>query len=359
MAAAGSRKTQYIIDEALAAPVGQRLLITTYTTANCDQIIHRICEANGYVPPNVRVQGWLSFLINQAARPYQSALTGQIDYVRSLNFKANRPPKVARANWQYYYFDGKGDFRPEGIAEFACHADQATGGRVIRRLEGLYDKIYIDEFQDLAGYDLDFLDLLFDSKIEIMIVGDPRQDTYATSQNRKNKHYRGQRMFNWLNERSAKCKVEPRTESWRCNQEICDWADALYPDLPPTTSRNLERTGHDGVFFLTQREVPAYVDAYRPTILRWDKTDNTLGLAARNMRGTKGCTFARVLIFPTKTMCKYLERRDRSDLGSLSALYVAVTRARFSVAFVVDRKEPANSMPTLFDDAPYIFRKAS
>ena len=81
--------------------------------------------------------------------------------------------------------------------------------------------------------------------------------------------------------------------------------------------------------------------------------------ASRNMRGAKGCTFDRVLIFPTKTTSKYLEHRDPSDLHSLSALYVAVTRARFSAAFVVEQKEPANSMPTLFDDAPYIFRKAS
>ena len=39
IAAAGSLKTQYVIDEALAAPVGQRVLITTYTRENCDQII--------------------------------------------------------------------------------------------------------------------------------------------------------------------------------------------------------------------------------------------------------------------------------------------------------------------------------
>ena len=47
IAAAGSLKTQYIIDEALAAPAGQRVLITTYTRENCDQIVRRLCQANG------------------------------------------------------------------------------------------------------------------------------------------------------------------------------------------------------------------------------------------------------------------------------------------------------------------------
>ena len=155
------------------------------------------------------------------------------------------------------------------------------------------------------------------------------------------------------------CAIEQRTESWRCNQEICDWADALYPDLPPTQSRNRKRTGHDGVIFLLPYEVAAYVETYQPTVLRWDKIVNTNGLPARNMRGAKGCTFDRVLIFPTRTIREYLRHRDPTDLKSLAALYVAVTRARYSVAFVVDRMDAANDQQRLFDDAPYIFRKAS
>jgi DNA helicase II / ATP-dependent DNA helicase PcrA len=356
IAAAGSRKTQYIVDNALAAPADERVLITTYTTANCEEITRRICKANGYVPSNITVLGWFAFLMNQAARPYQATITGEIDYARSLNFKGQHPFGVPRRWPLRYYFDSNADFYRNGVAEFAFYANQETNGRVIRRLEGLYEKIYIDEFQDLAAYDLKLLELLFDSKIGIEIVGDPRQQTYATNNNNKNSRYRGQAM-RWLNEHADKCEIEPRAESWRCNQEICDWADALYPDLPPTTSRNLERTGHDGIVFLTPSQVPAYVETHHPTILRWDKRNTTLGLASRNMKGAKGCTFDRVLIFPTKTMCKYLEHRDPSDLRSLSALYVAVTRARFSAALVVEQKKSANSMLTLFDDAPYILGK--
>jgi DNA helicase II / ATP-dependent DNA helicase PcrA len=75
-----------------------------------------------------------------------------------LNLKANRPLYIKRDDWRSYYFDGNGDFRPEGVSEFAFHADRETGGLVILRLEALYDEIFIDEFQDLAGYDLEFLE---------------------------------------------------------------------------------------------------------------------------------------------------------------------------------------------------------
>jgi hypothetical protein len=50
---------------------------------------------------------------------------------------------------------------------------------------------------------------------------------------------------------------------------------------------------------------------------------------------SKGSTFDRVLIFPTTPMRQYLEHRDPSKLKRPESLYVAVTRARYSVAFVV------------------------
>jgi ATP-dependent DNA helicase UvrD/PcrA len=167
--------------------------------------------------------------------------------------------------------------------------------------------VYIDELQDLAGYDLEFLDLLFTSPIKVIVVGDPRQHTYATNQASKNKRYRGNSIVDWLNQRQAICPIELRTESWRCNQEICDWADALYPELPRTASRNLDRTGHDGVFLLAAEHVSEYTKKYHPTILRWDKRADTQGLQAMNIGVSKGSTFDRVLIFPTNPITQYLE----------------------------------------------------
>lgn len=343
IAAAGSGKTEYIIGSALGVPA-QRVLITTYTRHNCDQIVSRIQRAEGCVPHYASVQGWFSFLINQAARPYQSSVTGQIDFAKALNLKANRPPGIARAHWRNYYFDPNGDFRPEGVSEFVCRANQATGGLVIQRLEALYDQIYIDEFQDLAGYDLEFLELLFASKILVTVVGDPRQHTYSTNRSRKNKQYQGHAMLDWLQQRAGTCRVEHRTESWRCNQAICDWADALYPELPKTISRNQARTGHDEVVLLARDDVPVYIEKFNPTILRWNRTSDTLGLPAMNIGVSKGSTFDRVLIFPTKPMLDYIKSGNPDTLGSREHLYVAVTRARHSVAFVVSRKE-ANYIP--------------
>jgi hypothetical protein len=339
IAAAGSRKTQLLIEAALAAPANRRVLITTYTRYNCDQIRRRLQEVNGFVAPNVSVMPWFTFLMNQAARPYQSGLTGRIDYAKSLNFEGRHPIGIPRSKPLQYYFDGNANFYRDGVAEFAFRADQATGGRVIRRLELLYHDVYIDELQDMVGYDLEFLDLLFASKIYVTAVGDPRQYTYSTNRSSKNKKFRGHAMVDWLHGRSELCAIETRAESWRCNQEICDWADALYPELPATSSRNEERTGHDGVFRVAHKDVLLYVKKYRPTILRWNRAANTLGLPAMNIGVSKGGTYDRVLIFPTQPMLQYLQSGDPAGLKAPEHLYVAVTRARHSVAFVVKQKD--------------------
>jgi len=53
-----------------------------------------------------------------------------------------------------------------------------------------------------------------------------------------------------------------------------------------------------------------------------------------NIGVAKGSTFDRVLLFPTNPILRYLEDRDETKLKAPERLYVAVTRARFSVAFV-------------------------
>jgi DNA helicase-2/ATP-dependent DNA helicase PcrA len=64
------------------------------------------------------------------------------------------------------------------------------------------------------------------------------------------------------------CEIEHRAESWRCNQAICDWADAPYPGLPKATARNRMRTGHDEVVLMAQDDAPVSVQKFNPAIPR-------------------------------------------------------------------------------------------
>ncbi|WP_163069612.1 UvrD-helicase domain-containing protein, partial [Acinetobacter baumannii] len=66
-------------------------------------------------------------------------------------------------------------------SDFAVRCDELTHGQVISRLADMYDEVYVDEVQDLAGYDLDLIERLLRSPIGITLVGDTRQATYATN----------------------------------------------------------------------------------------------------------------------------------------------------------------------------------
>ncbi|HEV2639393.1 MAG TPA: UvrD-helicase domain-containing protein [Actinocrinis sp.] len=334
IAAAGSRKTQHIIDCVLSEP-DQQVLVTTYTNENLRQIMERLSAGTGTLPSNVTVLGWFSFLLNECVRPYQSFVLGDVGVVRGLDFIGARPRFVTKSNPRKYYLDTHSSIYRNGVADFACDANTLSGGKVIDRLARVFDHIYIDEVQDMAGYDLEFIDLLFQSPVAITVVGDPRQATYMTNTSNKNSKFRGSGIGAWLDKRTSRCVIENRVESYRCNQTICDFADGLYPDLPRTVSMNSEITEHDGIFMIKPSEVEKYVDQYSPTILRYSKATAVQGFSAINFGVSKGGTFDRVLIFPPKSMVKFLSSRQPDDVVDKAKLYVAVTRAKYSVAFVI------------------------
>lgn len=334
IAAAGSGKTEHIVDSALAIR-DEPVLITTYTLENQRHILSRIRDKVGPMPSNVTVLGWFSFLIAQGARPYQRALTGSTGAIKGLNFKGRRSRYVGRDNVDRFYFDAGRNMYRDGVSDFVVHVNEATEGAVIRRLERIYQSVFIDEVQDLVGWDLELLDMLFASRMSVTLVGDPRQHTLSTNLGRKNKQYRGAGFLNWLAERDDICALEERNENYRSNQEICDFADKIYPDMSATVSMQTQKTDHDGVFFIREEEAVAYFDKYRPVVLRDSKIFKCLGLPARNIGVAKGRSFDRVLLFPTKPMLKYFDHGDPSKLKAPERLYVAVTRARYSVAIVI------------------------
>lgn len=335
IASAGSRKTTSIIEDTLDN-TDKRILITTYTNENLDQITSYIVDKKGCIPSNITVLSWFSFLLRDGVRPYQNYLLIQ-ERVKSIDYDS-KPNLYTPREDQDYYINAEGNIYRDRVSDFVCHCNIACGGLIINRLQDVYDLIYIDEVQDLSGWDQDFVESIMRSSSIITLVGDPRQATYSTNNSRKNRAHHGNKMIHWVEDLSKKglCCVIEKNECYRCNQHICDFADELYPDLKRTKSFNTDTTGHDGVFFIKFDDVMDYVARFNPKVLRWDKRANTMNLPALNFGASKGLTFDRVLIFPTNPIKKYIKTKDISQAGDISKLYVAITRAKFSVAFVID-----------------------
>lgn len=349
VAAAGAGKTTFLVNEALKVK-DERVLITTYTQANEAEIRKKIIEINQCIPANVTVQTWFSFLLQHGVRPYQGGLfdkqiTGLI-LVNSISglkgrTKTGQPIYFSEEKeFERHYFSKEVKIFSDKISKFVFRCNSKSGGAVVQRLCKIFDHIFIDEVQDLAGYDLELLKLLFNADIRTLLVGDPRQGTYTTNSSSKNKQFKKTAIVNFFEDDSL--GIETDTTSliinYRSNEIICTLSNKLFPDLPKTTSGNNRTTSHDGVFLVRPSDVIEYLNTYLSVQLRENvRTVVNEHFKVMNFGESKGLSFDRVLIYPTKPILQWLDDNE-SELAptSRSKLYVALTRARYSVGFIYD-----------------------
>ena len=336
LASAGSGKTTTIVSES-ARERGVRSALVTYTNNSEAELRIKANTIYGCVPPHLRTETWFGFLLKHLVRPYQrAAYSGRVRGLAFVNGTSARWTK--EADTQRHYFERPGDIYVDKVSKFACKLIRETGGMPLRRLAQIVDRIYVDEAQDLAGYDLDLIEHLLDSEIEIVLVGDHRQATFKTNQSAKNSRFGKQRIIDKFTawEVAGSAKIEIHNHSYRCVQEICDAADKLFPGVRGTISRNDARTGHDGMFLVRQRDVGVYVEKFSPQALRYNRRTKNVPGVPYNFGEAKGMTFERVLIFPHKPLQTYCVTGKLEDAGrELPKIYVAMTRARQSVGIVV------------------------
>lgn len=345
IAAAGSGKTTYLVQQALQIKT-DRLLITTFTEANEASIREKMIEINGYIPPNIHIQTWFSFLLQHGVKPYQSFLyDGDVRGLLLVNQKSGlryishgKPVYYPEADTRHFYFSAERKIYSDKLSKFVISCNARSNGLVIERIQRVFPYIYIDEIQDMAGYDLEIIKLLEQANTKMLLVGDPRQVTYHTHDEAKNKKYSDGRIDLFVRENCSAVEIDDCTlnTTYRNHKQICNLANALYPNMKPCNALEKDCTGHDGVFLIKPSQVEAYIQKYRPMQLR-DRITTAVNpnAPAMNFGNSKGLTFDRVLIYPTQPMRKWLSNSLSSlEVQSRAKLYVAITRARFSVAFV-------------------------
>lgn len=332
VAAAGSGKTTHIVKEALNnAP--KKTLIITYTNNNREEIEKKIKELHGFIPNHIIVKSWYTFLLSDLIRPYQNYVYE--DRIEGVYFPNGPIYRFAtKTNIKSYFLNKNNEVNKDRLSELAELIAHKCKYKNITRISELYDFIYIDEVQDMAGYDLEIFNFLMHSSIKVLFVGDIRQATYATNNTNKNKKYKGINIIHYFIEKTDICDIDQSLNiSYRCNEFICNFSDSLFDGMVSTFSGNEERTGHDGVFIVHPNDVEEYLQKYNPQCLRYDA--RTALPNAINFGDSKGLTFDRVLIKPTTKMEKYLKTGEL-DLNetTLAKFYVALTRAKYSVGII-------------------------
>ena len=354
LAAAGSGKTTTLVKKACVLPSSELVLILTYTDSNEQEIRNKFYkENNGVIPKNVFIMTWFSFLLQHLIKPYQNYVTDDSFEIKGLimlndgnknNNKKQHYRPIYKSNWKQYYFTNNQKVLSEKISELAFECNNKSDGLPIERLTNIFENIYIDEVQDFAGYDLELIKLFFLSKSNVILAGDPRQTTYLTNHNgNKNKKYRDGKILDYLRDCQLlenKYSVDSNTlnRSWRCCEQICNYASKIASGFPNMKSNSIYQNTNCGVFLVKKDDIMFFFEHNKNVMqLRWDKKNKSVvnSEECENFGESKGQTFDIVLIYPTNDMIEWIENHNvQLKSQTRNKFYVAVTRARYLVGIV-------------------------
>ena len=368
IAAAGSGKTTCLIEETMNIKDGY-VLITTYTENNVDEIKNKFVSKYKCVPSHVTIQTWFSFLIQHGVKPYQGTFNELLFDVSirgmvfvddnqgkspvKINDKTIYLPLKEETHFKKHYLSDLLKIYSDRLPKFVYKSNEATDGEIINRISRMYKYIFVDEVQDLAGYDLEIIKLLLDSPSTILLVEDPRQVTYLTHHETKLNKYKNGKIEDFINIECKKQNVEIDKNtlkvSHRNNKMVCDFSSKLYPEFEITLPCDCEQCRkyvieHEGVFLVKPYDVDSYLKKINPVQLRWNRIKEVNDkYPVFNFGESKGKTFDNVLIYPTEDMEKWIiDHKYKLAYETRAKFYVAITRAKYSVAIICDYPNNTN-----------------
>lgn len=379
LASAGAGKTHRIVSESVNhIDSGKKVLVVTYTENNQTELLNKYKELGGKNKDKFHVKGLFTFLLEDIIRPYQNCIfQGRIE---TIHFNDTNPHKKGK-----WHIKGRKEKKEGGaynplhyltscgkkahtmyLSKLATRVIKESSGKPIARLEEIYDHIYFDEIQDLVGWDYCVLEAIAKSNnLSVICVGDFRQTIYQTSQATK-QPLTTQQKIDTFQKMAFDC--EQMSVSRRSVQDICDLADTIHNNDSYEKTQSLVVTvpdkfgDHIGIYAIKETDVVKYIKQYAPTLLRHSKSSGKQFsqniINKINFGMSKGSGFDRVLILPTLKYIRYLTGnintfdKDKTD-GSKNKLYVAITRARYSVGFIIqDKIIDACSFPIWEENSP-------
>ena len=324
---------------ALERCASQKVLYLTYTDANAAEFREAIVRQVGHMPAAIKVMTWFSFLLIHGVRPFPArGFTHRIDRMLFNDQEPRNARGVRRGNERYYCPHPGVAYRTR-LSDLAFLCDEQWDGEVVQRVCDIFRVILVDEAQDFAGYDYDLLRAMMDKSKEMVIVGDPRQQTYRTGTTAKNKG--NPDVFSFFEEKTHYA-IDNTTLSvtHRCSRAIISLANSLYDDFPPVApSDDRIRDPRGQVKTISLSELEAWDSSRKAqtAALIWDsRTTVPAGFHVMTMGESKGLTFGDVVVFPTGEMRKWVEKKPSKLKGITKAkFYVAITRASGDLYFVV------------------------
>lgn len=328
-AVAGSGKTTHIVNNLSRE---KRSLIVTYTVANYDNLRKKITERfEGHWPENITVMSYFLFLYRFCYKPFLSDKHKS----KGIIFEAN-PSQYASQSKLSYYMTRSRYLYSNRLSLLLEKAGVINDVKV--RIKTYFDEFVIDEIQDIAGRDFDFLKALMQIEINMLFVGDFYQHTFDTSRdgNAKKGLFDDKTKYEAHFEREG-FLVDNATLlcSWRCSQNVCDY---IQNNLGIAISSN--RTDNTSIEYVTDAATAQQILTDCKIIKLHYQGSAKAGVGHKNWGETKGeDRYHDVCVLLNKTTA---DKRKKGKLMELpqstrNKLYVAITRAKGNV-YLVDEE---------------------
>lgn len=330
LSVAGAGKSSMIVN---SIDVNKRYLILTYTDNNYENLIKKLCKLYGRIPDNVCVMTYFRFLYNFCYKP----LLSDVYKAKGIIYESNQN-KYAKSDNLDYYMTSSRAFYSNRFSLFLEKTNCIT--EIKNRLSRYYDIMIIDEVQDIAGRDFDFLSLIITAKMDFLFVGDFFQHTFSTSlDGKKNsglyKNY--DKYKNVFSNIGFRVEEDTLKKSWRCSPDLCKY---VTDNLGISIESN--REDHTFIKFVDDDcEIKRIWND--STIVKLHYQDSAkYGTNHKNWGDTKGLDdYGDVCVLLNKTTYKEYVKGNLCALAesTKNKLYVALTRARGNVYLI--REETA------------------
>ncbi len=325
LAVAGAGKTTKILSS--LAPE-KRSLIVTYTQANFDNVRRSIRKKFGHIPHNIEVYTYFSFLYQFCFRPYCSYL------IKDKSYRWEGPPRVkpwdpsAQKDHPRHYWDANRYLYYNRVAKYLIN--NGVVPKIVARLDRFFDQLLIDEIQDFASYDFDFIIEIAKARADCLYVGDFHQHTFDTSRdgNKNTNLYKNgvTKFTDRFRGNGFDVDTTSLERTYRCTQQVCDF---ITNDIGiPISSNRLEKSK---VHIVDSATEAMEIFENDQIVKLFYQGHNKYPCASNNWGRCKGLDhYNDVCVVLNSTTQKKFTDKDLSNLSESTKhkLYVACSRAR-------------------------------
>ncbi|MFI3307409.1 MAG: DNA helicase UvrD [Mycoplasmatota bacterium] len=317
LAVAGAGKTTELLNK---LNLSQKTLIITYTESNYMNIKNEIILKFKKVPDNIHIFKYFTFMYRECFLPFKANLD-----VNGIEFKPNLNRYLNDSKLDYFYSKDTKKIYHCRIAKF-CHKNFFH--HIRDRMEKYYDLLLIDEFQDFAGHDFNFIEKILTINLKICIYGDFYQHTFNTSNDgcvNKNLYNSYGKFIKRIEDlKLVEIDTNSLIKSKRCSENVCKFiSDKLKINIESYFQKSTEV-----IEIFDNESIESIIENHKIIKLFYENNVKYNIFNKDNWGNSKGNTYTDVcVVLNKKTFKLYLENKlEELPQSTKNKLYVAFSR---------------------------------